>query len=140
MDIFLEFFKIGISGFIFTIGSIYFTAKHYKRQIRDNIYLGPLLTDVYNPLIQEFNRYTTQLNKKTNPVIDMKLINSILTNNQIIINATPPKNHKILKNLKNLTSSPVTASNFEAHSQRIYIELFNLKNNLESMYKEFGNS
>lgn len=138
IDIIIEFFKIGISGFLISLITFVSTKKHYKKQIADQIYIGTLLNDVYYPLINEFKRVTHENSLGNSPILNVKYIHEIIAKNTLIINASPKNIKKRIDLIYNLTSK-VKLNSFESRSKKILNELKLLQQELEKIYKEFSN-
>lgn len=138
IDIIKDFFQIGISGFLISIVTFFITKMHYRKQIADQIYIGPLLTNVYKPLITEFKRVTHENSLGNSPTLNIKNIHRIIAENSLIINSSPRKIKKKLDLIYELTAK-VKLNSFENSSIRILNELKHLQHDLEKKYKEFSN-
>lgn len=132
-----EWIKIGFSGFILSLLTWVATRNHYKKQIAHQIYIGPVLNDIYKPLIEEYKRVHYEKINGANAVLNNKLIANIIRSNNVLLNTVPtPIKHK-LEHIERLCLSNTDLNKFEAKSDKILLELKNLNNELAKRYKEF---
>ena len=137
----MEWIKIGLSGFLLTlITSLitwFTTRKHYKKQIAHQIYIGPVLNELYKPLIEEYKRVQLGKINAGNAILDNKLIASVIRRNNVLLNTVPTKIRKKLEYIERLSLSNTDINKFETKSDKILIELKSLNDELARIYKEF---
>lgn len=137
----IEWLKIGLSGFIINLITILITwgltAYNYKKQIAHQIYVGPVLKNLYSPLIGEYKRVVKEQINQGNDVLNIKLLLEIISNNYVLLDAIPKKISKRIKLIEQLCLSQQDFQRFEHKSTRIMSELKKLKDELANIYKEF---
>lgn len=133
----LEWIKIGLSGFILSLVMWISTKRYYKKQIAEQIYIGPVLNDIYKPLIEEYKRVHYGIINDANSVLDVRLITNIIRSNSILLNTMPKKIKSRIELIERLCLSNADLNKFESKSNRILDELNNLNKDLAKFYKEF---
>lgn len=135
-NIILEWLKIGVSGFAMSFVTWFLTRGHYKKQMRDQLQIGPLWLEVYKPLLTEYNNYIKETMYQNDIILNIKNIQSIITHNKSLIQASPLAIQKKINLIYSYCSSPKNMDNFKEHTLKIIDELGKLQQLVNSKYKD----